>query len=95
MGVKEIIEAKLRAALAPAALEVRDESHLHAGHAGGRPEGETHFRVRVVSAHFEGLTRVERQRLVYEALREEMDNPVHALALRTLTPGEAEARPGG
>lgn len=90
MSVRDIIDARLRAALAPAALEITDESHLHAGHAGARPEGETHFRVHVVSEKFEGLSRVERQRLVYDALREEMDNPIHALALKTLTPGEAK-----
>lgn len=89
MSVRDIIDARLRAALAPAVLEITDESHLHAGHAGARPEGETHFRVRIVSERFEGLSRVERQRLVFAALREEMDNPIHALALKTLTPGEA------
>ncbi len=89
MRVRDIIEARLRAALAPAALEIIDESHRHAGHAGARPEGETHFRVRVVSEKFEGLSRVERQRLIYDALREEMDNPIHALAVTTLTPAEA------
>jgi BolA family transcriptional regulator, general stress-responsive regulator len=92
MGIREIIESRLEAALAPSALEVIDESHLHAGHAGARPEGETHFRVRVVSDKFEGLSRVDRQRLVYDALREEMNNSIHALALKTLTPGEAGSR---
>jgi len=83
------IEAKLREALAPTHLSIKDVSHRHAGHAGARPEGETHFNVEIVSQHFEGLNRVARQRLVYDLLREEMEERVHALALRTLTPAEA------
>jgi len=70
-------------------LEVIDESHRHAGHAGARPGGETHFRVEVVAAAFQGKSRLERQRLVYETLREEMSNQIHALSLVTRTPGEA------
>ena len=82
------IARRLREALAPQALEVADDSHRHAGHAGARPEGETHFRVAVVSERFEGLSRVERQRLVNELLREEFDNGLHALQLSTRTPAE-------
>jgi BolA protein len=91
MAVRQEIEARLRAALSPHTLEVVDESHLHRGHAGARPEGESHFRVRIVAAAFEGKSRVARQRLVFAALGDLMDNPIHALALKTLTPEEAEA----
>jgi BolA protein len=70
-------------------LEIVDDSHRHAGHAGARPEGETHFSVTVVSAAFAGLSRVDRQRRVHAALAAELRTRVHALALRTLTPDEA------
>lgn len=83
------IEQRLREALAPRQLEVTDDSHRHAGHAGARPEGETHFRVTVVSERFTGLSRVERQRLVNELLRAEFDAGLHALQLSTRTPAEA------
>ena len=65
-----------------------DDSARHAGHVGARPEGETHFNVEIVSAHFSGLSRVARQRLVYAALADELRTDVHALALKTLTPEE-------
>ena len=91
MRVSESIHQKLTQALAPERLEVVDESHLHAGHAGAREGGESHFRLYVVSAKFEGLSRVARQRLVNSALREELKGPIHALAMKTLTPGEARA----
>jgi BolA protein len=91
MQVKAAIEKKLTAALAPARLSVIDESHLHAGHSGARPEGETHFRVEVASDRFDGIGRVQRQRLVYEILAEELKGPVHALALQTRTPEEDRA----
>ena len=89
MNVANSIRTKLTQALAPEILTIEDESARHAGHAGARPEGETHFRVRIVSAAFDGLTRVERQRRVYAILEEELRDRVHALALTTLTPGEA------
>ncbi|MBM3511175.1 MAG: BolA family transcriptional regulator [Alphaproteobacteria bacterium] len=92
MRVQNVIRAKLTAALAPAALDIVDESHLHAGHAGARPGGETHFRVRVVAAAFAGQSRVERQRLVYRTLADELAGGVHALAMTTLTPEEEAAR---
>jgi BolA protein len=79
------IEARLRERLAPIHLEVVDESALHAGHAGARG-GETHYRATIVSAHFAGLSRVAAQRLVYDALENELAGGLHALALRTLTP---------
>ncbi|HBZ71401.1 MAG TPA: BolA family transcriptional regulator [Deltaproteobacteria bacterium] len=87
------IEAKLQERLAAAHVEVVDESHLHAGHAGARGGGG-HFRVLVVSSRFEGLARLAAQRLVYEALSDEMGGEIHALSIRTLTPerwrGESE-----
>ena len=92
MNMADTIRDKLSAAFAPVALEVRDESAMHAGHAGARPGGETHFRVHVVSMAFDGLSRVERQRRVYAALADEMKTRVHALALVTQTPSEAASR---
>jgi BolA protein len=84
------IRARLQAALAPERVEIEDESRLHAGHAGARPGGESHFRALVVSARFQGKGRVERQRMVYAALGDLMTGPgaIHALAMQTLTPGE-------
>lgn len=91
MSVRDRMEAKLRAAFAPTSLDIFDESDRHRGHVGARPEGETHFRVVIVSDHFDGLSRVARQQAVYGALSEEMAGPVHALSLKTLTPAEATA----
>ncbi|MBX7250033.1 MAG: BolA family transcriptional regulator [Caulobacteraceae bacterium] len=88
-AVAERISRKLHDGLSPESLEVRDESAKHAGHAGARPEGETHFDVRVVAAAFAGLSRLERQRLVNGLLREELAGPVHALSLKLLAPAEA------
>jgi BolA protein len=85
------IEEKLKAALSPAHVEVSDESHLHAGHVGARPEGETHFRVVVVAASFEGVSRLERQRRVMDVLSDELSGPVHALAIRARAPSEEQA----
>jgi BolA protein len=78
------IEAALRAELAPEALEVADDSHLHAGHAGAR-EGR-HFSVVITSERFQGLGRVARHRLVYDALHELMPRGIHALAIDARTP---------
>jgi BolA family transcriptional regulator, general stress-responsive regulator len=89
MTVAERIRSKLVADLAPDALDIIDESHLHHGHAGARPGGESHFRLRIVAAAFAGKSRVQRQRLVYQALAAELAGPVHALSLATLTPEEA------
>ena len=91
MKVAHRIREKLAAALSPQSIEVKDESHLHAGHAGAPDGGESHFRVVVVASAFEGLGPVARQRLVNGALREELAGPVHALAMKTLTPAEAAA----
>ena len=86
MTVAETIRRKLTARLAPTRLDIVDESHRHAGHAGARPEGETHFAVTIVSPAFAGLGRVARQRLVYETLADELATRVHALSLTTLAP---------
>ncbi|GAB4182992.1 MAG: BolA family transcriptional regulator [Thalassobaculales bacterium] len=87
--VSQAIAAKLTAALAPQRLEVEDDSARHAGHAGHRPGGETHFNVSIVSARFAGLSRLERQRLVHRILADELAGPVHALSIRARAPGEA------
>ena len=86
MSMKARIEQKLRAAFAPAELEVIDESHHHAGHAGWREEGETHFRVRMVSSAFAGQSRVNRQRAVNRCLADELGGSVHALAMELSAP---------
>ena len=88
MTMKDRIEARLREALSPVALEVIDESALHAGHAGARPGGETHYRVDIVSEAFAGKSRVARHRIVNALLGEQFAAGVHALALRTRAPGE-------
>ncbi len=90
--VKQRIEEKLTRAFQPDSLVVIDESHLHAGHAGAREGGESHFRVNVVSKSFAGKSRVERHRLVNKVLAEELAGPVHALALNPWAPGEADNR---
>ncbi len=90
MTVAETIRDKLNTRFAPTRLDIVDESHRHAGHAGARPEGETHFSVTIVSAAFAGLNRVARQRLVYQTLAHELATRVHALSLTTLVPEEAE-----
>ena len=89
MRIRHAIERKLTEALAPTRLDVDDESHLHSGHPGARPGGDSHFRVRVVSAAFEGKSRVERQRMVNAVLADEFAAGLHALSLVTLTPAEA------
>jgi BolA family transcriptional regulator, general stress-responsive regulator len=86
--VAETIRDKLALRFAPTRLAISDESERHAGHAGARPGGETHFAVIIVAAAFVGLSRVARQRLVYEALAEELATGVHALQLTTLAPDE-------
>jgi BolA protein len=91
MRVAERIRSKLEAAFAPVRLSVIDDSERHKGHAGHRPEGETHFNVKIVSAVFAGLSRVERQRKVYAALAEELAGPVHALSVAARSPEEDRA----
>ncbi len=86
------IRAALEAALAPVAIEVRDDSHKHAGHAGAR-DGRGHFAVSIVSEAFAGLVPLARHRRVYAALGELMQTDIHALAIEARTPAEAAARP--
>ncbi len=88
MNRVERIQALLKSALTPTECQVDDESHLHAGHAGAA-SGGGHYRLRLVSAHFEGLNKVARHRLVYDALHEMMPQEIHALAMTLHTPGEA------
>ena len=90
-GRAERIRRALLAAFADADVEVVDHSHLHAGHAGARPEGETHYSVRVVSPAFAGLNRVSRSRAAHAALEAEFGTGLHALSLRLLAPDEADA----
>ena len=87
--VKHTIINKLREAFAPESLDVTDESHLHEGHAGHRPGGETHFRVYIVSKAFEGKSRIERHRMINATLATELEGPVHALAITAHAPGES------
>ncbi|MBR0651125.1 BolA family transcriptional regulator [Roseomonas terrae] len=82
------IRTALEAAFAHARVTVEDDSHRHAGHAGARPEGETHFSVTVVSPAFAGQSRVARSRAVHAALAGEFAGGMHALALRLATPEE-------
>jgi BolA protein len=88
MTTKEIIINKLREAFTPESLEVQDESHLHEGHAGHRPGGETHFRVYIVSQAFNGKSRIERHRMINATLAGELAGSVHALGLHAKAPGE-------
>ena len=88
MIMQERIVARLTAALDPILLDVVDESDRHAGHAGAREGGGTHYRVRVVSAKFDDRSRVERHRLVYGLLSAEFADGLHALALVAKAPGE-------
>ena len=88
MSTKEAIINKLREAFSPDSLDVTDESHLHEGHAGHRPGGETHFRVYIVSPSFEGKSRVDRHRMINAALAAELAGSVHALAIHAQAPGE-------
>jgi BolA protein len=84
MPVRDAIVAKLSAKFAPNHLEVIDESSRHQGHAGSRPEGETHFRVRIAAPSLRGLSRVAQHRAVNEALAEELRSGVHALAIEVM-----------
>ena len=90
MKVATSIREKLTRELSPVKLDVIDESCNHAGHAGARPEGETHFHVVAVAETFDGMNRVARQaRLVYKILADELAGPVHALSLELKSPAEA------
>ena len=88
MGVRvaERLERRLREALSPTALTVTDFSAAHAGHAGSRPGGETHFNVAITAAAFAGHSRLERQRMVMRAAGDLLDGPIHALTIQARTP---------
>lgn len=82
------IERRLRAALSPTRLDLVDDSEKHRGHGGYNPAGESHFSLTIESPAFAGMSRVERQRAIYAALGEMMDERVHALSIRAIAPGE-------
>ena len=86
--VGQALTRKLTQSFAPRSLEVIDESAMHAGHSGARPEGETHFRVNIVAEAFAGKSRVERHRMVNAAVAEELKTRVHALAITAKAPEE-------
>ena len=89
MSVRDIIIKKLARSFAPERLQVVDDSHRHAGHAGARPGGETHFNVYIVSSAFDGKSRIERHRMVNATLSEELAGGIHALAIRAESPDPA------
>jgi BolA family transcriptional regulator, general stress-responsive regulator len=91
MATRDMITEKLTKAFAPQSLDVVDESHQHAGHAGHRPGGETHFRVYIVSEAFRGKSRLQRHRMVNDTLVRELQGGVHALAIHASAPGETGA----
>ena len=88
MRTADVITEKLTAAFAPASLRVEDESHQHAGHAGHRPGGQTHYRVYIVAEAFRGKSRIDRHRMINQALARELAEGVHALAIHASAPGE-------
>jgi len=88
MSAEKRLKEKLMIALEPSRLDVINESALHAGHRSSPGTGESHFRVLVISDRFSGLSRVQRHRLVNDALADELSGRIHALALTTLTPDE-------
>ncbi len=88
MRVAETIEKKLTDAFSPKHLDIEDQSQLHAGHAGAREGGQSHFKVEIVADAFAGKSRLKRQRMIYAILAEEIEGPVHALTLSARTPSE-------
>ncbi len=88
-AVSQAIRSKLDAAFSPTRLDVVDESDRHAGHEGARTGGESHFSVFIEARAFAGVGRVQRQRMVYGALTDELAGPIHALSVKALAPGEA------
>jgi BolA protein len=89
MTVQDTIAAKLTQAFAPLHLEVIDQSHLHAGHAGARAGGESHFSIHIVSQAFRGKSRIECHRMVNDTLASELAGGVHALAIRATAPEQS------
>lgn len=92
VSVAATIRRKLEEAFAPVHLDVVDESHMHVGHVGARAGGETHFRVLIAAAAFAGKSRVERQRLIFAVLADELRDRVHALSLTVRAPDEDRPR---
>ena len=90
MNVADEIRRRL-AALGPSRLELLDESAKHAGHAGAAPGGNTHWNLTIVSAAFAGQSTLARHRMIYHALGELMQHPIHALAITARAPGETDA----
>jgi BolA family transcriptional regulator, general stress-responsive regulator len=88
MQTKDEITRKLTKTFAPESLKVEDESDQHKGHAGHRPEGETHFRVYIVAEAFRGKGRIDRHRMINAALAVELSGGVHALSIHAKAPGE-------
>ncbi len=88
MRVHDVIERKLTTALMPTFLSIIDESDRHRGHAGVRLHGESHFRLVIVSERFRGMQRMARQRMVYNLLKSELDEQIHAISMQTLTRDE-------
>ena len=88
-AISETIQDKLTAAFQPTRLEIVDDSARHAGHAGAREGGQSHFNVTIEAQAFAGTPRVARQRMVYQALADELAGPIHALSVKALAPGEA------
>ena len=86
--IAQEIERRLTTALRPTRLELADDSEKHRGHGGYNPAGESHFSLTIESSAFAGMNRVQRQRAVYAALGELMDERVHALSIRAIAPGE-------
>jgi len=84
--VGKTLEAKLQAAFAPVSLQVIDESSQHQGHTGARPDGERHFRVKIVAAAFKSKSRVEQHRMINQVLALGLKERVHALAIEAAAP---------
>ena len=92
MLVRDAITKKLKEAFVPESVDVLDKSHLHEGHAGHRPGGQSHFRVYIVSQAFAGKSRVDRHRMINAVLADELAGGVHALAIHASAPGETAGR---
>ena len=86
--IAEYLETELRKAFAPESLEIINESHLHAGHAGDNGTGESHFRIRIRAAAFEGMSRLDRHRAINAVAQPKLDEGLHALAIEVKAPGE-------
>jgi BolA family transcriptional regulator, general stress-responsive regulator len=88
MTVEERIEKKIRKSFEPEYMDIKNQSHLHAGHQGHDGSGQSHFRLVVVAQRFEGKSRLERQRMIYKILEEEFQDSLHALSIAAYAPGE-------